>query len=158
MMKTEEFVERIMETRLNKARNKRLSFLWDDFLGAVEKVINVLTDEELAATFWITIKYGTDDDGNVYRSQIAETDWSENKGIKYESKYISLGSKKYLERPFRDFRTTAEQDIYCSYVDFEIEELFEQDGPGEASLDFNIGQIETIPKKSKTSEYRIVSK
>ncbi len=157
-MKTEEFVERIMETRLNKARNKRLSFLWDDFLGAVEKVINVLTDEELAATFWITIKYGTDDDGNVYRSQIAETDWSENKGIKYESKYISLGSKKYLERPFRDFRTTAEQDIYCSYVDFEIEELFEQDGPGEASLDFNIGQIETIPKKSKTSEYRIVSK
>ena len=71
--------KKFKETRLNKARNKRLSFLWDDFLGAVEKVINVLTDEELAATFWITIKYGTDDEENVYRSQFAETDWSKIK-------------------------------------------------------------------------------
>ena len=158
MMKTEEFVEKIMETRLNKARNKRLSFLWYDFLGAVEKVINVLTDEELAATFWITIKYGTDDEGNVYRSQFAETDWSKNKGIKYESKDISLGSKKYLERPFRDFRQKAKQDEFCDAEEFYIEDLFEKDGPEEVSLDFSINRIETIPEKSETSEYRIVSK
>ena len=158
MMKTEEFVERIMETRLNKARNKRLSFLWDDFLGAVEKVINVLTDEELAATFWITIKYGTDDEGNVYRSQFAETDWSKNKGIKYESKDISLGSKKYLERPFRDFRQKAKQDEFCDADEFGIEDLFESDGPEEISLDFSINLIETVPEKTEKSEYRIVSK
>ena len=159
MQKTQEFVEKIKETRLNKARNEQLNFLWNDFLGAVEKVINVLSEEELAATFWIIIKYKIRKNGKaIYRSQFAETDWSGKRRIKYEPKDINLGSKLLLERPFRDFRTTAEQDIYCSYVDFGIEELFEQDGPGEASLDFNIGQIETIPKKSKTSEYRIVSK
>mgnify|MGYP004549787857 FL=1 len=42
MQKTEDFVEKIKETRLNKVRNERLDFLLDDFLGAVEKVINVL--------------------------------------------------------------------------------------------------------------------
>ena len=158
MLKTEEFVEKIMETRLNKARNKRLSFLWDDFLGAVEKVINVLTDEELAATFWITIKYGTDDQGNVYRSRFAETDCSENKEIKYESKDISLGSRKYLERPFWDFRKKAKQDEFCDAYEFYIENLFENDEPEEIRLDFSINRIETIPEKSETSKYRIVSK
>ena len=161
MYKTEEFVdvEKIRETRLNESRNNLLDFLWNDFLGAVEKVINVLSEEELAGTFWIIIKYKIRKNGKtIYRSKYAETDWSGKRKIRYESEDIILGSKLLLERPFRDFRTTAEQDIYCSYVDFGIEELFEQDGPGEASLDFNIGQIETIPKKSKTSEYRIVSK
>ena len=44
MYKTEEFVdvEKIRETRLNESRNNLLDFLWNDFLGAVEKVINVL--------------------------------------------------------------------------------------------------------------------
>ena len=42
MQKTEDFVEKIKETRLNKVRNERLDFLLDDFLGAVENVINVL--------------------------------------------------------------------------------------------------------------------
>lgn len=45
MQKTEDFVEKIKETRLNKVRNERVDFLWDDFLGAVKKVINVLSDE-----------------------------------------------------------------------------------------------------------------
>lgn len=57
MQKTEEFVDKIKGAWLNKVRNERLDYLWDDFLGAVEKVINVLTDEELATTYWITIKY-----------------------------------------------------------------------------------------------------
>ena len=84
MQKTENFVEKIKETRLNKVRNERLDFLWDDFLGAVEKVINVLSDEELAGTYWITIKYKTRRNGKViYRSRFAETDWSEKKEIKY---------------------------------------------------------------------------
>lgn len=38
MQKTQEFVEKIKETRLNKARNEQLDFLWNDFLGAVEKL------------------------------------------------------------------------------------------------------------------------
>ena len=158
MQKTEEFVEKIKGARLNKVRNERLDYLWADFLGAVEKVINVLTDEELAATFWITIKYGTDDQGNVYRSRFAETDWSENKEIKYEAKDISLGSKKYLERPFWDFRKKAKQDEFCDSDEFYIEDLFENDEPEEIRLDFSINRIETIPEKSETSEYRIVSK
>ena len=53
---SKEFAKKIAKERLNKARNERLDFLWNDFLGAVEKVINMLSDEELAATDWITKK------------------------------------------------------------------------------------------------------
>lgn len=81
-----------------------------------------------------------------------------HEGIKYESKDISLGSKKYLERHFRDFRQKAKQDEFCDAEEFYIEDLFENDGPEEVSLDFSINRIETIPEKSETSEYRIVSK
>ena len=144
MQKTEDFVEKIKETRLNKVRNERLDFLWDDFLGAVEKVINVLSDEELAGTYWITIKYKTRRNGKViYRSRFAETDWSGKKGIKYEDKDINLGSKLLLCRPFQDFRKKVELDIYCYYADLEFDELFKQDGPCEATLNFNIGPIKT---------------
>lgn len=159
MQKTEEFVEKIKGARLNKVRNERLNYLWDDFLGAVEKVINVLTDEELAATYWITIKYEIRKNGKViYRSRFAETDWSGKRRIKYEPKDINLGSKKLLERPFWDFREKARQDEFYDAGDFYIEDLFEEDGPGGATLDFRINRIETIPEKSETSEYRIVSK
>ena len=39
---SKEFAKKIAKERLNKARNERLDFLWNDFLGAVEKVINML--------------------------------------------------------------------------------------------------------------------
>ena len=47
---------------------------------------------------------------------------------------------------------------FCDAEEFYIEDLFEKDGPEEVSLDFSINRIETIPEKSETSEYRIVSK
>ena len=81
-----------------------------------------------------------------------------HEGIKQESKDISLGSKKYLERHFRDFRQKAKQDEICDADEFGIEDLFESDGPEEISLDFSINLIETVPEKTEKSEYRIVSK
>ena len=88
MQKTEDFVEKIKETRLNKVRNERVNFLWNDFLGAVKKVINVLSDEELAGTYWITIKYKNRKNGKViYRSRFAETDWSGEK----RNKVLKIG-------------------------------------------------------------------
>ena len=104
MQETKEFVEKI-SPRLSKVRNERLNFLWSDFLGAVEKVINILTDEQLAATTTISILYKIkDNDERVYRSNFAELNCSDDERIEYEEKDVCLGTKGMLERPFRDFR------------------------------------------------------
>ena len=81
-----------------------MDFLWDDFLGAVEKVINVLSDEELAGTYWITIKYKTRKNGKViYRSRFAETDWSEKKEIKYLM-YLKSQLIKETKKELKDLK------------------------------------------------------
>lgn len=156
---SKEFAKKIAKERLNKARNERLDFLWNDFLGAVEKVINMLSDEELAATDWITIFYEIKKNGRaIYRSKMAGICCTEDERIEYESEDINLGSKKLLEVPFRDFRNKAKQDNYFLTSWFEIEKLFEYDGPEIIELSFCIDQmVEIETKKSADAKYKLIS-
>lgn len=156
---SKEFAKKIAKERLNKARNERLDFLWNDFLGAVEKVINMLSDEELAATDWITIFYEIKKNGRaIYRSKMAGICCTEDERIEYESEDINLGSKKLLEVPFRDFRNKAKQDNYFLTNWFEIEKLFEYDGPEIIELSFCIDQmVEIETKKSADAKYKVIS-
>lgn len=151
--------KKIAKERLNKARNERLDFLWNDFLGAVEKVINMLSDEELAATDWITIFYEIKKNGRaIYRSKMAGICCTEDERIEYESEDINLGSKKLLEVPFRDFRNKAKQDNYFLTNWFEIEKLFEYDGPEIIELSFCIDKmVEIETKKSADAKYKLIS-
>ena len=156
---SKEFAKKFAKERLNMSRNERLDFLWNDFLGAVEKVINMLSDEELAATDWITIFYEIKKNGRaIYRSKMAGICCTEDERIEYESEDINLGSKKLLEVPFRDFRNIAKQDNYFLTNLFEIEKLFEYDGPEIIELSFCIDQmVEIETKKSADAKYKLIS-
>jgi len=157
MQETKEFVEKVLP-RLSKVRNERLDFIWSDFLGAVEKVINVLTDEQLAAANWITIIYETrKNDEGIYRSNIAEVWFVEKEEIVYGEEAVCLGTKSMLERTFKDFEEKAEQDIYCNEECFYVEDLFENDLPSKILLDFDVNRIEIEFKKTPEAKYKIIS-
>ena len=83
---------------------------------------------------------------------------TEDERIEYESEDINLGSKKLLEVPFRDFRNKAKQDNYFLTNWFEIEKLFEYDGPEIIELSFCIDQmVEIETKKSADAKYKLIS-
>lgn len=124
----------------------------------MEKVINNLSDEELAATDWITIFYEIHKKGRViYRSKMAEIDCIE-KEIKYEVEDKNLGLKKYLEMPFREFITEVKKDKHCCVDNFfKNESIFENDGPEKIGLSFWVEEIEMEPRKSEKTKYKLVS-
>ena len=159
MEETRELVDKI-SPRLTKVRQERLDFLWNDFLGAVEKVINRLTDEELAATGWITIIYEVkNNDEHVYRSKKAQTDWQldSNEFLVYEENDICLGTKNMLERTLKDFKKKAEEDACCNTDYFEPPVLYESDSPDGTSLDFSLNSIDIeFRKLEKVKKYKIV--
>ena len=154
MQKTNEFVEKF-STRLSNARNERLDFLWNDFLSAVENVINALTDEQLAATSIISIFYETKENDNcIYRSKSAEVDCFDEE-LNYESDNICLGTKNMLHNAFKDVKEKAKHDNYCGSDWFEVEKLFDSDEKEQIILDFYICNINIEFKKTQ-STYRII--
>lgn len=140
MNETKELVEKI-SVRLSKVRNELLQILWSDFLGAVEKVFNKLTNEQLAEIGHITILYKTkENDDFVYRSRIAGIDCS-GEDIIYEEKDIPLGTKEHLKNVFQDFKTKAQDDKYCAAAYFELQKLFNYAGNQSIMLGFYIDKI-----------------
>lgn len=155
MEETKELVDKILP-RLTKARQERLDFLWQDYLGAVEKVINKLTDEELAATTWITIIYEVkENDENVYRSQNAQLNW-QIEDLEYEEENICLGKKNILEKAFKDFEKKADEDKFCNANQFIPEFLFDWNEDRLIVLDFSFESIDIEFRKSENAKYKLV--
>ena len=158
MEETKELVDKVLP-RLTKVRQERLDFLWKDLLGAVEKVINQLTDEELAATHWITINYLVKaNDENIYRGKEAQTDWQflNNEVMVYEESDICLGTKNMLERAFKDLKKKAEADPCWDTNYFELENLFEAIRDGGTVLEFSLSSIDIEFRKSENAKYKLV--
>lgn len=139
MKTTEELIERI-SPRYKEVRNKKLDFLWEDFLQAIEKVISQLPDEKLAATSGITIFYFTKKgDKNIYRSKIAECYFFDNQTVEYEKEDICLGTREMLEVAFVDFKAKAERDNNICADWFEVEDFkFDEDDNSRIPLDFKL--------------------
>lgn len=154
MQETKKFVEKF-STRLSNVRNERLDFLWNDFLSAIEKVINTLTDEQLAAANCIGIFYkAKENDDCIYRSKSAEIDCFDEE-LDYESDDICLGTKNMLQNAFKDVKEKAKHDNYCGSDWFEVERLFDSDEEERIILDFYICNINIEFKKTQ-SNYRII--
>lgn len=142
MKTTEELIERI-SPRYKDVRNKKMNFLWEDFLQAVEKVIGQISDERLAATNGITIFYFTKEgDKNIYRSKVAECYYFDNQVVEYEKEDICLGTREMLEIAFIDFKAKAEKDDNICADWFEVEEFkSEEDDNSRIGLDFKLARI-----------------
>lgn len=139
MKTTAELLERI-SPRYKKVRNSNLDFLWEDFLLAVEKVVNILPDEKLAATQEITIFYFTKEgDENIYRSKVAEVNNFHEPKVEYEESDVCLGTREMLEIAFKDFRDKAQKDNNFITDWFETENFeFDEDGDNEIVLSFKL--------------------
>lgn len=142
MKTTAELIERI-SPRYKDVRNKNLEFIWEDFLQAVENVINKLPDEILAATSVITIFYFTKKgDKNIYRSKIAECSFFDNQIVEYEKEDICLGTIAMLEIAFIDFKAKAEKDNNICADWFEVENLkFDENEDNKIPLDFKLPKL-----------------
>lgn len=139
-MKTSAEVIENISQRYKEVRNKKLEFLWEDFLQAVEKATSKIPDEILAATRVITIFYFTKEgDNNIYRSQTAECAFLDDQKVEYEEEDVPLGTRDMLENAFIDFKDKAEKDISICADWFEVETLMENNR--EIPLDF------LLPKK-----------
>lgn len=156
MKETKDLVGKI-STRLTEVRKEQLEFLWSDFLGAVEKVVNKLSNEELTMTNSITIFYETKEgDEHVYRSKIAGVDGPEL-DVVYEENSVPLGTKSALENSFQDFKKRADKDKYCQAACwFDTKKLFDYAGSQTVMIDFNISKI-NIDIKETQSEYKLIS-
>ena len=141
MKTTAELIERI-SPRYKKVRNKNADILWEDFLGAIEKVISQIPDKELAATSGISIFYFTKEgDQNIYRSKIAERYFCKNGEVEYEEDDICLGTREMLEMAFFDFKARAEKDNNISADWFNVEDFkFDEDSNSKIQLDFELSK------------------
>lgn len=139
MKTTAELIERI-SPRYKKVRNKKLDFLWEDFLLSVEKAISKLSDEMLSSASGITIFYFTKNgDKNIYRSKTAECYFFESQEIEYEENDVCLGTREMLEIAFSDFKAKAETDENICADWFEVEHFkFDEDDDNKISLDFRL--------------------
>lgn len=139
MKTTAELLERI-SPRYKKVRNSNLDFLWEDFLLAVEKVTNVLSDEKLAATQDIAIYYFTKKgDENIYRRKTAEANYFHDQIVEYEESDICLGTREMLEIAFKDFKDKAKKDNNFIADWFEVENFkFDEDDDSEIVLYFKL--------------------
>ena len=128
-----------MSTRLTEVRSEKLETLWNDFLQSIEKVVNKLTNEELAMTNSITIFYETHKgDESVYRKNIAGVDELD---LVYEESSVFLGTKTELENPFRDFKKRANKDKHCKATCwFDTKKIFDHDGTQTVMVEFNISK------------------
>ena len=137
MKTTEELIAKI-SPRYKKAREKKLDFLWEDFLKAVEKAIKLIPDDKLSATTSVTILYFTrEGDTNIYRSKVAEYSFFHEGRIEYEKENICLGTREMLELAFNDFREKAKKDKNLCVNWFNVEEFeFDHEGESEIKLDF----------------------
>lgn len=142
MKTTAELIERI-SPRYKGIRKENVDFLWEDFLGAIEKVIGQIPDKELAATSGITIFYVTrKGDCNIYRSKIAERYFCENGEVEYEKDDICLGTREMLEIAFVDFKAKAEKDNNICADWFDVEDFkFDEDDNSKISLGFKLPKI-----------------
>ncbi len=142
MKTTAELIERV-SPRYKEVRKKNVDFLWEDFLGAIEKVISKIPDKEFAATSGITIFYFTrKGDQNIYRSKIGERYFCENGEVEYEEDDICLGTREMLEIAFVDFKAKAEKDNNVCADWFDVEDFkFDEDDNRKISLDFKLPKI-----------------
>lgn len=139
MKTTTELIERI-SPRYKELRNKKLDFLWEDFLQAVEKAIEKVPDEQLAAASGVSIFYFTEKGNkNIYRSKTAECYFFDSLEVEYQEDDVCLGTREELEIAFVDFKAKAKQDSNLCTDWFEVEELaFDEDGNSRISLDFKL--------------------
>lgn len=141
MKTTVELIEQI-SPRYRKVRIEKVDFLWEDFLQAVEKVINKLSDEVFAATSGITICYFIrKGEEKIYRSKTAKCCFFDDQIVEYEKEDICLGTKEMLQKALFDFKAKAEKDSNICADWFEVEDFFEGFFEGEKSevlLDFKL--------------------
>lgn len=139
MKTTTELIERI-SPRYKELRNKKLDFLWEDFLQAVEKAIEKVPDEQLAAASGISIYYFTEKgNDNIYRSKKADCFLFDKLNVEYQEEHICLGTREELKIAFVDFKAKAKQDSNLCTDRFDVEKFaFDEDGNSRISLDFRL--------------------
>lgn len=142
MKTTYELIERI-SPRYRRVRNEKLDSVWEDFLEAVEKVTQKLTDDLFSSTNSITILYCIKEgEKAIYRKKVAKYCIGEEEAeIQYEEKDVPLGEKNNLEITFKDFRDRAKADKNLIADWFELEKLFESDEDNEIELEFLLTKI-----------------
>lgn len=132
---TEELLERISE-RYNRLRNKKMEYLWEDFLQAVEKAVQKVPDEILACAEGITIFYYKEGD-SVYRDKKTEAFYLDSPEFEYEKEPVCLGSEEELRLALQDFKEKAEEDEHIDASMFDVKKLLYEKNGGDCLLDFH---------------------
>ena len=121
---TEELLKRISE-RYNRLVNKKMEYLWEDFLGAVEKAVQKLPDDKLIGAEGVTIFYYIEGD-SVYRDKKAEAFYIDSSEFEYEDEPVCLGNKVELRQALQVFKEKAAENEHIDTSVFDLESLFEE--------------------------------